>query len=105
PYYRHYTPANGWQAAVDASNGRPVSVNTNAPFYLISSVATCNNGAYVYYHGSEDRNAKEQIFGDSSYDNWAVGDIVTTDENRHVNPSLVCRGGSLFLATERVELA
>ena len=105
PFYKRFTAGSGWSAALDASNGHPVSVNTNAPFFLISSVANCNNGIYLYYHGSEVTNAKEQIYGVSQYDNWGAIDVVTTDDIRNINPSLVCRGGSLYLSIERVELA
>ncbi len=105
PYYKRFAPGTGWSAALDASNGHPVSVNTNAPFFLISSVANCANGVFLYYHGSDVTNAKEQIYGVSQYDNWGGIDVVTTDDIRNVNPSLVCRAGSLYLSIERVELA
>ncbi|HZD11123.1 MAG TPA: sialidase family protein [Candidatus Binatia bacterium] len=105
PYYRRFVPGSGWSTVLDASSGHPVSVNTNSPFFLISSVAACNNGVYIYYHGSEETNAKEQIFGASDYDSWATQDVVTNDDVRHVNPNLICRGGSLYLTIERVEVA
>lgn len=105
PYYRHFVPGSGWTAPRDASNGNPLSVNTNSPFFLISSIANCNNGVYLYYHGSEQTNANEQIFGVSDYDNWGAVDTVTSDTVRHVNPVVICRGGSLYMVVERVELA
>lgn len=105
PYYRRFTPESGWSTPLDGSNGNPVSVNTNSPFYLISSVAACNLNVFVYYHGSEETNTNEQIFGVSNYDNWHGVDAVTTNNVRNVNPTLLCRGASLYLSMERVELA
>lgn len=102
PFYRHYTHGAGWSAPLDASNGNPVSVNTNSPFFLVTSVATCGSDTFVYYHGSQETNAKEQIFGVSNYDNWNVVDAVTSDDVRNVNPTLICRGASLYLGMERV---
>lgn len=105
PYYRRFIAGSGWTAARDASSGNPVSVNTNSPFFLISSVANCNNGVYLYYHGSDRTNANEQIFGVSDYDSWGAVDTVTSDSVRHINPVVICRGGSLYMVVERVELA
>lgn len=102
PYYTRWEPVTGWTQPFDVSRGHPVSVNSNAPFYLISSLALCNDDLYIYYHGASIANAKEQIWGVNSANNWASRDAVTSPDDRHINPSLVCRDGFMHLTFERV---
>ncbi|HSM58633.1 MAG TPA: sialidase family protein [Candidatus Sulfomarinibacteraceae bacterium] len=105
PYYRRYSPGSGWSVPRDVSNNTPVSVNTNSPFFLLSSIQVCGNNVYIYYHGSAERNANEQIWGASSTNNWTMVDEVTGSDTRNIRPALVCLGGNLHLGIERVEQA
>lgn len=105
PYYRRYSPGSGWSAPRDVSNNTPVSVNTNSPFFLLSTVQVCGNNVYIYYHGSAERNANEQIWGATSTNNWSMVEEVTGSNSRNINPVLVCLGGNLHLGIERVEQA
>lgn len=105
PYYTRFEPVSGWTTPFDVSRGHPVSVNSNAPFYLVSSLALCNEGLYIYYHGASIANGKEQIWGVNSVDNWISRDAVTSPDERNINPSLVCRDGNMHLAYERMLLA
>jgi hypothetical protein len=105
PYYTRFEPISGWTTPFDVSRGHPVSVNSNAPFYLVSSLALCNEGLYIYYHGASVANAKEQIWGVNSVDNWVSRDAVTSPDERNINPSLVCHDGNMHLAFERMLLA
>lgn len=105
PYYRQFTPGSGWSTPRDISNGTPVSVNTNSPFFLLSSIQICGNDVYLYYHGATELNTREQIWGATSANNWTTLDVVTDSGTRNINPVLVCLGGNLHLGFERVEQA
>jgi hypothetical protein len=105
PYYTRFETVSGWTVPFDVSRGHPVSVNSNAPFYLVSSLALCNEGLYIYYHGASIANGKEQIWGVNSVDNWVSRDAVTSPDERNINPSLVCYDGNMQLAYERMLLA
>jgi hypothetical protein len=105
-YYRHYIPGPGWQAAVDATGGVPVTVNTNSPFYLVTTMAACDEDIYIFFHGALEEGGQEQILGSSSTQNWTVRDIVTDGLTRDVNPSVTCDDdGQLHILFERIFVA
>jgi hypothetical protein len=102
--YPMYAQFNGtaWLAPVDITGGNPVNVNQSTPFYLKSTIASCDN-LYIYYHGALSPTAKEQILGHNNGDNWAYREQVTESDTRNINPSLACNCSQLFLALERIE--
>ncbi|MCI0397754.1 MAG: exo-alpha-sialidase [Chloroflexi bacterium] len=104
-YYTKYTPGSGWSTPFDTTLNNPVDVNTQDPFFLITTSAYCNNALYIYYHGAlapNDPNAKEQIVGSNNADNWTPRDEVTDAVNRDYYPSMACSSGKLYLAFERL---
>jgi hypothetical protein len=103
--YPMYTKYNGsvWTTPIDTSLGNPISVNQSDPFFLITTIATCNNIVYLYYHGALSDVGKEQILGAGDDDNWAYQNEVTEDITRSINPSLTCFGDNLYMAFERIE--
>lgn len=109
PYHTSFEPGSGWSTPADASGDSPVRVNTNIPFYLITTLAACGSEVHLNYHGAEeaDSNAKEQIWGTrmSSGNNWGPVTPATGSDTRNINPSVACQGGNLHLAFERVEQA
>jgi hypothetical protein len=102
-YYTRFTPEYGWSAPVDTTNGSPVGVNTNSPFYLISAVAACNTGVFVYYHGTLT-GGFESIWESrmSNSQGWANKVQVTDGNQRAINPSAVCVNGTVHLVYEVV---
>lgn len=99
PYYIGYSAANGWDdRPTNTSPDNPVEVNTNTPFYLVSTVAGCSNGVQLYYHGAIDPNPREQILGASYKGEWSERVIVTAPDTRSINPSMVCTGATVHLA-------
>lgn len=98
PYYIGYTPTNGWDAeSTNTSPGNPVEVNTNTPFYLVSTVAGCSNGVHLYYHGAVDPNPREQVLGTTHEGSWSPRAVVTDPGERSINPSMVCTGATAHL--------
>ena len=87
---------------MDISRNNPLIVHTDSPFWLVMSMANCEGGVYIYFHGTYETNAKEQVWGATSSDDWASLDVATSSEDRSVNPSLACRGGTLHVAYELV---
>jgi hypothetical protein len=104
-YYRHYIPGTGWLPPVDATGGPPVTVNTNSPFYLVTTITNCDEDIYVYFHGALSEGGQEQILGSNSTQNWAVRDFVTDGQTRDVNPSVTCDDGQLHILFERIFVA
>jgi hypothetical protein len=105
--YAMYVLYNGttWLPPVDTTNNSQVGVNQSDPFFLITSLAVCDNIAYLYYHGALSPTANEQILGSNSGDNWVYREQVTDTTTRSINPSLACDGSRLFLAFVRIEEA
>lgn len=102
PMYRKFTPGSGWSAPLDISRNKPLVVHTDSPFWLLTTMVNCEGSVYIYFHGSRETNAKERIWGATNGDNWGAMDIATSDQDRSVNPSLVCHGGGLHIAFELV---
>lgn len=105
PFYTRFRPGPGWSVPQEVSDGKPLSVNTNSPFYLISTMDACGGNLYVSYHGAEETNAKEQIWGSTSANAWSYTDVVTESGLRSINPSMVCAGATLHVVYERVLIA
>lgn len=106
PYYRRSTNGGAsWSTPRDVSNNTPVSVNTNSPFYLLATIQVCAGDVFIYYHGATELNAREQIWGATSANNWSELDVVTSNSTRNIDPRLVCVGGNLHLGYERIEQA
>lgn len=104
-FYRRFTPGPGWLPPVDATGGVPVTVNTNSPFYLITTMTACDEDIYIYFHGALSEGGQEQILGSTSAHNWAVRDFVTDGQTRDVNPSVTCDDGQLHILFERIFVA
>jgi hypothetical protein len=103
-YYTRFTPGSGWSTPVDTTNGSPVGVNTNSPFFLTNSVSTCNNTVALHFHGTLSATGSESIWGTRSNNNqgWSGQARVTTDGVRAINPSTICVGGTVHLVYEVV---
>lgn len=98
PYYLGYSPANGWDTQpINTSPNDPVEVNTNTPFYLVSSLDDCGSTVQLYYHGAIDPNPREQVLGASLKGNWSSRVVVTNPDERAINPSMVCTGATVHL--------
>jgi hypothetical protein len=100
-YYTRFSPGSGWLAPQMINGGQPLAVNTNQPFYLVPTLAACDNQIFVYYHGALAVNEKELVMGSSS-GNWSALDYVTDSASRHVNPALTCASSRLHMVYERV---
>jgi hypothetical protein len=102
-YYRRYT-AGAWLPREDATGGPPVTVNTNSPFYLITTIAACDaNDIRIFFHGALSDGGQEQILGSSKSQAWTVRDYVTDGQTRDVNPSATCDGdGQVHILFERI---
>jgi hypothetical protein len=103
-YYTRFTPGSGWSAPSDTTNGNPVGVNTNSPFFLTNSVAICNNAVALHYHGTLTATGSESIWGSRNNNNqgWSGRARVTTVGERTINPSAVCVDGTVHLVYEVV---
>jgi hypothetical protein len=105
-YYRRYTPGDGWSAPANATGGLPLKVNTNSPFYLVSTITACDaDDIHIFFHGALEENGQEQILGSSSAQGWTVRDFVTDGFSRDVNPSATCDDGQLHVVYERIFVA
>jgi len=103
PYYIGYSATDGWDdRSTNTSPGKPVEVNTNTPFYLVSTVAGCDGGVHLYYHGAVDPNPREQVLGASFKGAWSERVIVTVPDARSINPSMVCTGATVHMAFSRI---
>ncbi|MDX1688770.1 MAG: exo-alpha-sialidase [Candidatus Promineifilaceae bacterium] len=103
PYYIGYSAANGWDdPPTNTSPGYPIEVNTNTPFYLVSTVAGCSSGVHLYYHGAVDPNPREQILGTTYKGTWSPRTVVTEPDIRSINPSMVCTGATVHLAYSQI---
>ena len=105
PFYTTRIGNGNWSVPVDTSNGQEITVNTNSPFYLLATLAVCDQNVYLYYHGAVTTNAKEQILGGSDDDDWESRDEVTDATDRDINPAITCVGGNLHLVYSRVLVA
>jgi hypothetical protein len=101
-YYTRFTPGSGWSTPVDTTNGSPVGVNTNSPFFLTNTVSTCNNKVAIHFHGTLTSTGSESIWGTHNNNNqgWSGRTRVTTGSERTINPSAVCLGGTVHLVYE-----
>jgi hypothetical protein len=105
--YPYYMMHNGtsWSPFVDASNGRPVDVNSQSPFFLAPVMGACNANVYLYYHGALQAGVNEQLLGSNKKSGWRQRDVVTDGSQRRVNPSVVCDSGTLHMAFEVIVTA
>jgi hypothetical protein len=103
----YYTsrPANGsWQTPVNVTDEEPLAVNTNAPYFLVSSITFCEDDLYIVYYGSLVFNANEQVFVQQLKDGvWRNRETVTSPLERRVRSSAVCRDGTLNLVYEQLD--
>jgi hypothetical protein len=104
PYYMMHN-GSSWSPYVDASNGRPVDVNSESPFFLLPVMAPCNGNIYLYYHGALQAGVSEQLLGTNKKSGWRQRDVVTDGTRRNVNPSLICDNGTLHMAFEEILVA
>jgi hypothetical protein len=102
-YYRQRASNGSWGTMSDITQGVALSVNTNAPFYLLSDMVICNNNLTIFYHGNPTIGSPEQIFTHELTDSgWSSRQTVTTDNERRVRPSAACRNGVIHLTYEQV---
>jgi hypothetical protein len=101
-YYTRFIPGSGWSTPVDTTNGSPVGVNTNSPFFLTNTFSTCNNNVAIHFHGTLTSTGSESIWGTRNNNNqaWSGRARVTTGSERTINPSAVCLGGTVHLVYE-----
>jgi hypothetical protein len=105
-YVRLPAGSTNWTAPTDITQGNPLSVNTNAPFYLLSSLVICRGNLNIFYHGNPAPDTNEQVFGQERKDNvWHSRETVTDGSARTVRPSVACRDNALHVAYERVVVA
>jgi hypothetical protein len=102
-YTRRPAGSTNWAAPVDITNGNPLAVNTNAPFFLTSTMTICDGDLHVFYYGSPIIDANERIYF-QRYRNtsWQSQEIVTLSDARRVRPSIACRSNTLHLAYEQI---
>lgn len=101
-YYTRFQPGGGWSSPRDVTRGNPVGVNTTNPFNLNSTVASCEGIVYLYYHGSTDNNAREQIWAVQNDGSWSAPHAITADTERNIYPSFVCSGSIPHLTMEQI---
>lgn len=114
--YAFYTrfAANNWSAPVDTTHEQYLTVNVNAPFNLVTTLAVCNDDTvYLYYHGTTHSDGREQVWGASALVNeanngshWILRERATNTDydndgepnTRTIYPHLSCTSGGLHLA-------
>lgn len=103
-YYTRFVPGSGWGTPIDTSDGNAVGVNTNSPFFLTNSLATCNNDVALHYHGTLTATGNEIIWSTRNDANqvWSPKTQLTEANLRTINPSATCIGGNLHLVYEVV---
>jgi hypothetical protein len=104
-YYRRMLSNGSWEAIVDVTQNNPLSVNTNTPFVLGSSIAICDDSLALFYHGNPVAGDREQIFGHMHKNSWSGRDTVTTGQNRTVRPSITCRNNVIHVVYEQILIA
>jgi hypothetical protein len=105
-YVRLPAGSTNWTAPADITQGNPLSVNTNAPFYLLTSLVLCNGNLQIFYHGNPAPDSNEQLFGQERKNNvWQGREMITGGGARTVRPSITCRNDTLHVAYEQVVIA
>lgn len=103
PYHVAFIPGSGWQAPQRILGDTAFYVNTRLPFYLGTTLAACDGEVHVYFHGAQEVNSREVIWGTSNGDgNWSYPEPVTSPTTRHTNPAVACNGTILHLAFEQI---
>ena len=103
-YYRQRASNGSWGTPIDVTQNNPVSVNSAAPFYLLSDMAVCNDSLVMFYNGNPTIGAREQIYAHryTAETGWSARETITPGIERTVRPSVACRNNVLQVVYEVV---
>ena len=91
------------QTGFDVSQGNPLYVNQNLPYFMKPTLALCEGELFVFYHGAPTLNAPEQIWNvRQSGSTWAPPEAITEAVNRYANPSFTCTDSHFHLTVEEI---
>jgi hypothetical protein len=100
-YYLHRPAGSAvWTQPVNITGDKPLAVNNNAPFYLVSNMIICQDKVQTFYYGSPVFDTNEQVYLQPAQ--IQSRELVTDSSARRVRPSAVCHNNALHLVYEEI---